>query len=92
MTHRLVRFANDNWMALDGWAASQNVDPLDLGADRFLSLVYHFATKDGDEAGIDKFDARLWMPPVGVAAVKGPWTAEAETSAFRAFAAEVTQK
>lgn len=27
-------------------------------------------------------DARLWMPPKGVAPVAGPWTAEAESAAF----------
>lgn len=79
-----------NWTAFDGWAVTLGFDPLSLPADRLLSVIYHWATKDGDQQGIARFDSRLYMPPKGVEATVGPWTAEAETSAFAAFKAQMT--
>lgn len=72
---------------LDGEAAGRGIDLLDLPIDRFLNRVYHFATKGGDPTSIQRFDNRLWMPPPGVVATRGPWSVEAETSAFKAFKA-----
>ena len=65
-------------------------DPLALPLDRFLNLVYYWLVREADEKAIRKLDARLWMPPKGVAAPKeSPWSAEAETAAFRGFVAQV---
>lgn len=79
-----------DWTEFDGWAVTQGFDPLDLPVDRLLSVIYFWATKDGDESGKARFDTRLYMPPKGVAPTVGPWTAEAETSAFSSFKAQMT--
>ena len=34
------------WPTFDGWCASQNVESLDLPWDRWLNLVYYFATRN----------------------------------------------
>jgi hypothetical protein len=90
VTSRLLSLAKQNWAAFDGEWASQNLDPLDLPIDRFLSLVYWWMVRNAeDEKAIKSFDTRLWRPPPGEAPAEGsPWTPEAETSAFRAFSAE----
>lgn len=91
MTLRLVMLVRKEWASFDGLMASQNVDPLLLPPDRFLSLVYWWAVRNASEqADIDKFDRRLWIPPKGRAAPAGsPWSAEAETAAFGSLAAQV---
>lgn len=91
MTHRLLGLARDDWASLDGQMASLNVDPLLLPPDRFLNLIYWWATHHAEEqAQVDKFDRQLWMPPKGKAAAPGsPWSPEAETAAFSALAAQV---
>lgn len=78
--------AQTNWAVIDGDASQ---DPLELPLDRFLNLIYAWAVRDADASEVAKFDARLWMPPVGVVAESGPWSVEAETQAFGAFAAQV---
>ena len=92
MTGRLLATADSRWEAFDGWAAARNVDPLRLPASRFLNLIYHWLTADGDPADVDKFDRKLWQPPVGVAVEipkESPWSAENETAALSAFASQV---
>lgn len=90
MTHRLLAMASGQWDTFDGWTAAQGVDPLALPFDRLLSLIYFWATKDGDPEQVERFYIRLWRPPPGETPTKGPWTAEAEMDAFRAFKAQVT--
>jgi hypothetical protein len=34
------------WPTFDGWCASRNVDSVDLPWDRWLNLVYYFATRN----------------------------------------------
>lgn len=92
MTQRLLATIKAHWVAFDGWAVTvlAGGDPLRLPLDRYLNLIYHWLTDGADREEIAKFDKRLWMPPKGVAAPKGsPWSAEAETGAFRAFVAQV---
>lgn len=90
MTSRLVGLAEHHWTKIDGLLASRGEDPLLLPPDRFLNLIYWWATKDAaDQKELDKFDRRLWRPPPGVRAPAGsPWSPEAETQAFAAFSAE----
>lgn len=65
------------------------VDPLALPIDRLLSLVYHLLIDGADEVERRKLDTRLYMPPKGVTPTQGPWAAEAETNALRAFSAQM---
>ena len=91
MTLRLVYIAGQNCQRFDGLMASRNIDPLDLPMDRFLSLVYWWWTEGADDQARQRFDARLWMPPKGeVPDKRSPWSAENETSAFKALKAGVS--
>lgn len=86
---RLLWAARERWAAFDGWAASSlnGGDPLTLPPDRFFNLIYHWIVRDGEPDEVRKFDQRLWVPPKGAVPPKGsPWSAEAETAAFRSFA------
>lgn len=57
----------------------------------FLDFLWYMHTKDGDEAGIEKFRRALWMPPKGVAPdARSPWSAQNETAAFQAVKALTT--
>jgi hypothetical protein len=47
------------WPHFDGWCASRNVDSLSLPWDRWLNLVYHFATRNADKEERGKFDAAI---------------------------------
>lgn len=47
------------WPLFDGWAASQNVDPLDLPWDRCLNLIYFFATRNASKEKKQEFDAAM---------------------------------
>lgn len=78
--------ADQNWLRFDGWSAARGVDPLELPPQRFLTLVYHFATREGSPDDIAKFDRRLWVPVKGaVPPPESPWSAANETNAFKAF-------
>lgn len=92
MTDRLTSIAAHNWALFDGELASRGIDPLELPPVRFFSLVYYWAVGEASEEDKEKFDRRLFMPPAGVEPTVGPWTAEAETSAFQSFASQVKQK
>jgi hypothetical protein len=88
VTLRLVGLARREWASLDGEMASQNVDTWAMAPDRFLNLIYWWATRNGEADAVAKFDRRLWMPPKGVAPAPGsPWSPEAETAAFGELAA-----
>lgn len=65
---------------------------MDLPMNRFLSFIYAWATHQGDEDSIKKFDRRLFMPPPGVDPEIGPWSREEEMSAFRGLAAQLNIK
>jgi hypothetical protein len=54
-----------------------------------LNLIYYWATRNAqDEQTLAKFDRKLWMPPKGEEApAESPWSAENETSAFKALKA-----
>ena len=64
------------------------LDPKAIAAIR-SPILGNFGGQDrgipADE--VKKFDQRLWVPPKGVVPPKGsPWSAEAETAAFKSFA------
>jgi len=92
VTARLLGMLRENWTVIEGereWVSPGAPDLLELPIDRLLNLTYYWGTRNGDEAEVRKFDARLWVPPKGVAPTEGPWSPEAETNAFRAFAKQV---
>jgi len=60
---RLLDIAKATWQRFDGWAVERGVDPMALPFDRFLNFIHHYATDGGDEAEIDQFETRLYMPP-----------------------------
>ena len=93
MTMRLVGLARREWASLDGELSSRGIDPLLMPPDRFLNLIYWWATHNAaEQQQIDKFDRKLWRPPRGKAAAPGsPWSPENETAAFAALAAQVGQ-
>lgn len=82
VTQALINTASEHWVSIDGWLASRGIEPMDLPIDRWLNLIYHWATREADATEIAKFDARLWQPPPGEVPTEGPWTPEAEASAF----------
>jgi len=43
----------------DGWCASQSVEPLQLPWDRFLNLVYFFATRNATKEKKQEFDSAM---------------------------------
>lgn len=47
------------WPFFDGWCASRNVDHLALPWDRWLNLVYYFATRNASKEDRDKFDTAI---------------------------------
>ena len=66
-----------------------------LPFDRFLNLVYSFATEGvSEEKERDRFDMRLNMPVPGffsmLTETASPWTPDAETAALSSLAAAVS--
>jgi hypothetical protein len=47
------------WPVFDGWCASRGVEHEDLRWDRWLNLVYYFATRNASTEDKDKFDAAI---------------------------------
>lgn len=47
------------WPYFDGWCASRNVEPMELPWDRWLNLVYYFATRNASTEDKEKFDAEI---------------------------------
>lgn len=89
MTQKLLATIEEHWVTVDGEAALRGIDLMELPFDRFLNAVYHFATREGTVESIRRFDIRLWMPPPGVVPTRGPWSPEAETSAFKSLKASL---
>jgi hypothetical protein len=65
-----------------------------LPFDRFLNLVYHFATEDAEEADKNKFDVRLYKPDARAIASgkaarddRSPWSKKNEESALSGLVA-----
>ena len=53
--------------------------------DRFCNLVWHWATRNMQEQReVENLRQKIWMPPTGVVAEKGPWSREEEMAAFAA--------
>lgn len=83
MTQRLIALAVEHWRDLDGYAVAHSMPKLqELELDRLCSFVWWWVTRNAEQKERERFERRLYMPPKGVAPVKGPWSAEAETSAF----------
>jgi hypothetical protein len=51
--------ADKVWPVFDGWCASKAVEHEDLRWDRWLNLVYYFATRNASTEQKDEFDAAL---------------------------------
>lgn len=87
MTARLSVLAFTHWSTLDGYAVGHGVPDLrTLSLARFTNFVWWYFTRNGSEADIEKFRARLWRPPVGVAPdARSPWSAENEQASFSAL-------
>ena len=47
------------WPVFDGWCAARGVEHEDLRWDRWLNLVYYFATRNASTEDKDKFDAAI---------------------------------
>lgn len=64
---------------------------MELPVDRFFNLVYFWLVDGADQDEIAKFDAKLWIPPVGTKHMPkkavGPWAPDAETAALGDLAA-----
>ena len=53
--------------------------------DRFCNLVWYWSTKDmREQKDIEALRQRIWQPPKGVEATKGPWSREEEMASFAA--------
>lgn len=71
-----------------------------LPMDRFLNLVYYFATEDAEQQDKDKFDVRLNMPDERArkkAKTDGldkssPWSKQNEESALSGLVAAISGK
>lgn len=50
---------DQNWPLFDGWCASRNVEPLRLPWQRFLNLVYFWATQGKDKKELREFDSEI---------------------------------
>lgn len=62
-----------------------------LPLDRFCNFVWWFMIRNAHEqTEIEKLRIRLWRPPPGQVATRGPWTPAAETAAFAALKAGLT--
>ena len=95
MTVRLVRTAVANWETLDGYAVAHGMkgDLRDMPLDRFCNFVWFMMTRNAEKKDIDSMRAKLWVPPPKSAAPiprNIPWSAEAETAAFKAVKAQLT--
>lgn len=82
---RLIGAAHRDWTRLDGWAAGQGFDPLDLPLDRLCNFVYSKLAENKSEEDRERLDDQLWRPPQGVEvddAETGVWSADSELEAF----------
>lgn len=77
--------ALDHWDTLGGEAVARNLPNLArMDLMRMTQFVWWRLTKDQDHNEMEKLKARLWQPPPGEVG-QGPWSPEAETSAFSAL-------
>jgi hypothetical protein len=94
VTVRLVRTAVSNWDTLDGYAVAHNMGDLRLlELERFCNFVWFMMTRFAEKKDVDAMRAKLWVPPPKSKAPipkNSPWSAEAETAAFRAVKAQLT--
>lgn len=94
MTVRLVRTAVSNWDTLDGYAVAHGMGDLrELTLERFVSFVWYMLTRNSEKKDVDQLRAKLWVPPPRMTAPiprNSPWSAEAETAAFRAVKAQLS--
>ena len=62
-----------------------------LPLDRFLNLIYYYATEGATSDDRQKFDNKLNMPPVGVQRLSeaSPWTKQNEEASLSSLAAAV---
>ena len=94
MTVRLVRTAVANWETLDGYAVAHGMGDLRLlDLDRFCNFVWYMLTRNADKKDTDSLRAKIWVPPpksVAPIPKNSPWSAEAETAAFKAVKAQLT--
>lgn len=87
---RLVHVAIAGWAYLDGPAARQGVDLLELPFDRFCSAVYSWRVENAEKKDREEFDRWLSAPPPAIllASDEDPedWQLEEEASSFLAVA------
>lgn len=94
----MVGIAEEYWVDLDGWAGAKGVDPLKMPMDRFLNLVYRFATEDAEQKEKDKFDVRLNKPDARAIARgaaqrdDSPWSKKNEEAALSGLVGALTGK
>lgn len=88
---RLVSTLVRDWQMLDGYAVSHGLPDLrETGLDRVCNFVYWWLTRNADQSGLDKFKAKLWMPPKGVEPdARSPWAPENENAALKSVAASL---
>jgi hypothetical protein len=60
---RLVGLVTSEWHLFDGQMALRGVDPIALPFDRFLNLVFAWATEGADKKSREDFVAMLMKPP-----------------------------
>lgn len=72
---------------MQGFAVSQNMPELgDLTIPRLESFLYWYFTRNADHSDVEKFRARLWIPPKGEKAPDdSPWSAKNERQAFKSL-------
>lgn len=68
----------------DGFAVAHNMPQLgDIDLGRLANFIYWHTVKDAGNDDVEKFRAKLWQPPIGVAAhERSPWSPENESKAF----------
>lgn len=67
-------------------------DLRDLTLGRFCNFIWWVMVRNLEsEAEIAKTRAKLWMPPPEKVVERGPWSAEAEMSAFASLKAGLGQ-
>lgn len=86
----LIEIADVYWHQIDGACARAGVDPLSLPFDRFLNLVYAWATEwlRADEEAFDNFHDALFEADIRRRGARGdnvsPEVIEEEMALFRA--------
>lgn len=84
VTLRLLYVAAERWVEIDGEAASNGSDLLDLPLDRFLNAIYYWAIQRVDADDRAQFDMQLYEPLPG--REPSPETVKMEMDSFATFA------